>query len=124
KGKAEADSLFGNLNTKIFHANADPITNEWASTLIGRTRQFLVNASQNSQAQDGFASMCGWGQIPQTNAGVTETIQFEVEPSVFTKLRTGGPTNKYLVEGLIFQNGHRFASSHHTWTRITFNQRK
>ena len=30
RGKAEADSIFANLNTKIFHANGDPVTNEWA----------------------------------------------------------------------------------------------
>ena len=36
EGKASVDSLMGNLVTKIFHANGDPVSNEWAANLIGR----------------------------------------------------------------------------------------
>jgi len=45
KARAEADSLFANLVTKVLHANGDPVTNEWASSLIGKTRQFFMNSS-------------------------------------------------------------------------------
>ena len=34
--KARIDSLLGNLGTKIFHANNDAVTNEWASRVIGK----------------------------------------------------------------------------------------
>src|SRR5262249_17242315 len=34
-----ADSLLGNFQTKIFHANTDPVTNQYAADLVGRRLQ-------------------------------------------------------------------------------------
>ena len=63
--QGQADSLFANLNTKIFHANGDPVTNEWAASLIGRSRQFLTNSSTSQQAGDWFSEMTGMGTVAQ-----------------------------------------------------------
>ncbi len=123
KGKAEADSIFGNLNTRIFHANSDPVTNTWAADVIGRSRQFLVNASQNSQCQDLIGSLTGLGAPAQATAGVSETLQYDIEPSRFGELRTGGIRNAGMVDAIIVQNGRRFRSSGRTWMQTTFSQR-
>lgn len=44
--KAKADMLLANFVTKVFHNNADPETNRWASDTIGRSLQRRRNASQ------------------------------------------------------------------------------
>ncbi|MBX6312463.1 MAG: TraM recognition domain-containing protein [Isosphaeraceae bacterium] len=123
KGKAEADSLIGNLNTKIFHANGDPVTNEWAATLIGRTRQYFINAGNSYEPDDGSARWMGLRKAPSTNAGVTEAYEFEVQPGAFTSLRKGGAANRGLVDAILFQGGRRFESTGRTWMPVTFQQK-
>jgi len=123
RGKAETDSIFGNLNTKIFHANACPVTNEWAASLIGRSRQFLMSSS-NSDAMreaDWFSSLMGW-QGTQGGSSLTEHIDFEVQPRAFTTLRRGGRANGRQVEGIVFQGGRQFRATGKTWLPVTFHQ--
>jgi hypothetical protein len=122
-GKAEADSLTGNLNTKIFHANGDPVTNEWASSLVGRTRQYFVNAGNSYEPDDGSARWMGLRKAPSTNAGVSEAYEFEVQPSAFTTLRKGGAVNCGQVDAILFHGGRRFESTGRTWMPVTFLQK-
>ena len=123
EGKAAADSLLANLNTKILHANGDPVTNEWAATLIGHSRQFLTNANQSYQPADWFSNLCGVTGAGQSSSGISETIEFEVEPRRFTALRRGGKANGGLVDAIVFQGGRRFQASGKTWLPVTFQQR-
>lgn len=120
-GKAQADSLLGNLNTKIFHANGDSVTNEWAAELIGRSRQFFINSSQQSPT-DVYSMLFGFGNAAQTTGGFSEVMEYEVAPRVFTTLRKGGPANAGLVEGIVFQGGRRFRPSGRSWLKATFQQ--
>lgn len=122
KGKAQADSLLANLNTKVFHANGDPVTNEWAATLIGRTRQFLVNGGNSYQTPD-LTSFPWMRSFPSVNAGISETFEFEVQPSTFTALRRGGFASGGEVDGIVFQGGRRFRANGRSWIRRTFLQR-
>lgn len=122
KGRAEADSLFANLNTKIFHANGDPVTNQWASTLIGRTRQFFISGSNSYQPGDWIDVVSGWSTGPQRTGGMNEQYEFEIQPSVFTKLRTGGAAHGGHVDALVFQNGRVFKETGRTWTPVVFQQ--
>lgn len=121
KGRAEADSLFGNLNTKIFHANTDPVTNDWAASLIGRTRQYMANAS-SSQSADWLANLVGFDNGGQSSAGVSEVYEYEVQPAEFTMLRTGGRINRGLVDALIVQSGRKFRETGGIWLPVTFRQ--
>lgn len=123
KGKAEADSLFANLNTKIFHANSDPVTNEWAASLIGRTRQCFMNSNHSRSDSDWIAALAGLSPSGSTSAGMSESYEYEVQPSRFSRLRTGGPQNRWKVDGLVFQNGRIFRETGRTWLPITFDQR-
>lgn len=123
KGKAETDSLFANLNTKIFHANGDYVTNQFASNLIGRTRQHFANSSASQTNQDWAAAAIGMGPPGQHSAGFSESYEFEVQPGAFSELRTGGPENNWQVDAVLFQNGKRFNQSGRTWMPVTFNQR-
>lgn len=126
KGRSEANSLFANLNTKVLHANGDPVTNEWAASLIGRTRQFFANGSSSQSAEDRASSIFGmdWlGRTGSTSAGFSESYEYEVQPSAFTQLRTGGPANRWNVDAIVFQNGRVFRESGKTWLPVTFQQR-
>jgi type IV secretory pathway TraG/TraD family ATPase VirD4 len=123
KGKAETASLFANLNTKIIHANGDPETNQWAATLIGRTLQTFVNSSSTHGPDDWLPAAFGMGHAGQTSAGCSEAYEFELQPSVFSSLRTGGPANRGVIDAVVFQSGRRFRAAGKTWLPVTFQQR-
>jgi TraM recognition site of TraD and TraG len=48
--KHKADMLLANFVTKIFHSNADPETNRWASDTIGRALQRRGNYSEGQSS--------------------------------------------------------------------------
>ncbi len=123
KARVETDSLAGNLNTKILHANGDAVSNEWASRMIGRCRQFFMNANNSEQQPDNeMTYWLGFNQPGQNSAGLSEQYEFEVQPSAFTTLRTGGLQHKGLIDAIVFQNGKRFGASGRTWLLTTFKQ--
>lgn len=122
QGKAAVDSLLANLNTKIMHANGDPITNEWAATLIGRSRQFFVNANNSYQPDNSLLGWFGASNAGQTSAGVSEALEFEVQPRRFTTLRKGGVACHRYVDAIVFQGGRRFQANGKTWLPVTFRQ--
>ena len=96
-GKAASETFLGNLQTKIFHANGDPQTNNWAADSIGRTRQF--------QIYSGLSEAPGMPRGNSTNAGGSMVFEYLVQPQEFTTLRTGGPDHRFKVDAVIFQGG-------------------
>ena len=46
-GRHAADTVFSNLNTKVFHNNSDPLTNEWAAKQFGMELTNRVTINQN-----------------------------------------------------------------------------
>ena len=116
------NSLFGNLNTKFFHANGDSVTNEWMAKMIGRCRQQVANANTSFNSTDLVSSAFGLGPL-QTSSGVSEIFEYEVQPAVCTNFRTGGPANKWLVDSLIFSSGSCFRATGRPYLFCTFPQR-
>lgn len=123
KGKAQAASLLGNLNTKIMHANSDAATNQWAAQMIGRSRQHFANSNASHANQDWAASAFGFAEPGQRTAGVSEHYEYELQPNRFSELRTGGPDNGWQVDAVLFQSGKLFAETGRTWMPVTFDQR-
>ncbi len=95
-GKTRFRALAGNLATKIFHANNDPDTNEYAADLIGKDWHWSENEGQTSGKEQSYSS------------GASETLAHIVDPSVFTKLKTGGPRHNFLTEAIIHRSGRLF----------------
>lgn len=125
KGRVETDSLLANLNTKVFHGNSDPVTNEWASRLIGRTLQCRASGNHSHAADDQVSALLGldWARDNgTTSGGFSEVMEAEVEPREFTRLRMGGPP-KWIVDGIVFQNGKVFNASGRSWLPVQFNQK-
>lgn len=101
--KSEVDAFLGNLQTKIFHANGDPTTNNWAADSIGRTRQLQLygglSEGVNGKGQPGLMNQ---------NAGGSMVFEYLVQPQEFTTLRTGGVESGFEVDSIIFQGGRRW----------------
>jgi TraM recognition site of TraD and TraG len=98
--KARVDSLMGNLSTKIFHANSDAETNEYASRLIGNDIISLANASD----QQSYLDL----NFSQTT-GLSSQFLPQVQPRVFTTLKTGGKLKDFEVHAIIIQSGREWS---------------
>ena len=120
--RALTDSLLGNLTTKIAHLNSDPVTNEWFASVIGRSRQFFMN--MNSSFQPAASSlMASYDEDVQSSSGMSEQMEFEVQPRRFTSLRSGGPQNGFEVDAIVYQGGRVFEETGKAWLPVTFDQR-
>jgi hypothetical protein len=110
--KAKVDSLMGNLSTKIFHANSDAETNEYASRLIGLSKSQLGNSgSSRSFLELHF----------QQSEGVAEQFLPQVQPREFTTLKSGGAVNKYQVQAIVFVSG-KLWSNNTNFYKTSFSQ--
>lgn len=72
--RPKIDSLLGNLGTKIFHANNDAVTNEWAAKTIGKDFQNITSVNVGKHSSSGSA----------------QQLHYLVEPRKFTTLLSGG----------------------------------
>lgn len=108
--KYRVDSLVGNLQTKIWHANSDPETNRHAADTIGKSWQ--VRSSSSVQAGESISS----GTSKQ------ESFDYDVIPQAFTKLRKGSPSNNFEVEAVVFQSGRTWRNGK-TYLPAIFNQK-
>lgn len=95
--KYRVDSLVGNLQTKIWHSNSDPTTNEHAAETIGKCWQKRQTTGQSVG-----------GENFNISSGESESYDYEVIPQRFTRLAKGGDTFGKVVEGIVFQNGRRW----------------
>jgi hypothetical protein len=120
QGKSRVDSFMGNLQTKIFHANGDSTTNEWASNMVAKTRQYRKSMN-SSTSQDGKIFMPDTvGR--QSGMGHSETVEYQVLPHEFTTLMKGGHQNDLIVEGIIFQSGRVWKQSGKNYLHTAFKQ--
>jgi len=94
--RAKVDSLMGNLSTKIFHANSDAETNEYASRLIGQAITYMSNKGTSSS----FLTLSF-----QVSEGMTSQYLPQVQPREFTILKSGGKGNNYEVDSIVFVSG-------------------
>ncbi|MCB0841573.1 MAG: TraM recognition domain-containing protein, partial [Bacteroidetes bacterium] len=85
KSESQVNSLLALCNTKIFHANNDHVTNEWAAKTIGMGIKNLTSVNIGG---------------PSESASSSQHMHYLVEPREFTMLKTGGPANRYLVDAV------------------------
>ena len=118
RGKSLTHSLLGNLLTKIFHANGDTVTNEYAAQSIAKSWQFRGSAgTSTSEGGHGEARV-------SRNSGGSDSLEFEVLPQTFTMLRKGGADNGLKVDGIVFQGGRRWRATGKNYLRVTFQQNR
>lgn len=119
KDKSDAvDGFVGKFTTKIFHLNADPRTNAYASQLIGngliiRESQSETTTTATNTNRGGTQNSAnqGWSETSGSNKTTTTQQQRDIllEPNFFaTGLKTGAPKNNYEVSAVLFKAGGQF----------------
>ena len=113
-GHAAALALLGNFQTKIWHANGDYVTNQYAADTIG---QHLVRLEGES-----FGASIAEQATGSYNQSYSQQLQYKILPAEFAKLRKGGPDNDLTVDGVIFQGGRVFKKGGDTYLHKPFKQ--
>lgn len=123
RGKARVDSLLGNLQTKVFHQNACPVTNAWTAETIARVLLRRNSSSTNIGLEYG-QTPGGNGRNNSASAGMgySEQMDFEVSPREFMTLAKGGPDFDHVVTAILFGGGRQFPPAGRVWLPIAFNQ--
>jgi hypothetical protein len=109
KPEYRVKAFLGTLATKIFHANADVETNEYASKLIGEGNK--IDFTQ----QDVLA------KEPSTSMSMKLELKRRVRPENFTELRTGSKQHNSIVEAYIHTQG-KSSGSLFNFKKIAFTQ--
>lgn len=120
-GQANVDALMGVLQTKFFHANGDPVTNEWAERTFARGD--TARATANTQDRDVQDHRGKPTTKRSTNVSVSTSLESDVPAQAMTMLRKGGVDNGCLVDAIVFQGGRRWKSTGRNVLRTTFDQR-
>jgi hypothetical protein len=107
------DSILGNLVTKIFLQNSDTVTNAWASKMIAKDLEYKhsLSNSGNASSSNGF----------NASASVSETFEPSCREEEFMNLKTGGPENDWICEGIVFESGRLFLKNRR-WIIRRFKQ--
>lgn len=116
-GQSEAHGLLGNFQTKIFHANGDPMTNNWAADLFSKSWQFRNTASASTTEGESGR------QRVSKNYSSSDSLDYEVLPREFTSLAKGGPDHNWRVEAIAFQGGRIWHATQKNHIKVVFNQR-
>jgi type IV secretory pathway TraG/TraD family ATPase VirD4 len=122
RAKHEANSLLGNLQTKIFHANTDIETNQFAAELVGKDWQERTSTNVSSNPSSGYTPpMIEGSSGTSSSFGTSEVLEYQLLPREFKRLKTGGYKNKGVVGAVIVQGG-RVWSSGKDYIRRSFLQ--
>jgi hypothetical protein len=124
EGIDAASSIFGNLNTKVFHNNSDPQTNEWAVKHFGMEIHTRYSTTYAPQPQpkgllDAFRQAID--PPDTTSVGAAEHWEYAVRPEEFNTLRRGGPEDDFMVDAYITWMGLTTEENRH-FTSIAFRQ--
>jgi len=106
KGDHHVKSFLGTLATKIFHANADIETNNYASELIGDDFRLDIGSSVTMA-----------GQFSSSKSKSLKSDK-EVHPEEFSQLKTGGGLNNFKVEAYIHFQGETSLTNNYLKTRF------
>ena len=115
--QSETHSILGNLQTKLFHANGDPMTNHWAADLFSKSWQpRSTSTTSTSEGETG-------GPRHSKNYSSSDSLDFEVLPREFTSLKKGGPDHGWCVEAIAFQGGRVWNATQKNHIKVDFRQR-
>lgn len=109
--EAKANNFLGNLSTKLFFANSDNATNDYASKLFGE--MWSMQATSSSAFDE--------SKEAKMSASIAEQKRAIIEPIEFTNLLRGGAKNDYLTSAIVHQIG-RTWSNGQNYLHAYFNQ--
>lgn len=105
-------SFLGTMGTKIFHANVDKKTNDYAADLIGK--DFIPLNLSSSTMNNGNSSF---------GDNETKPLHYIVPPERFAFLRTGGQINDYMVDAIIHCQNPPWATNDISYHLTSFTQK-
>ncbi|MEI8194280.1 MAG: TraM recognition domain-containing protein [Phycisphaerae bacterium] len=111
EAKTKVDSLLGNINTRIFHANGDHGTNTWASESFGTHERTIEESSSTPQVYPGFdpfKSLLYQFKKPIVSKNYRIVREPLVHPHEFLRLLNGGKQNGFVTEAFVSQVGRIF----------------
>lgn len=111
--KSRVDSLMGNLNTKIFHANSDTMTNKYSSEMIGQAVSFMSSRGSSSTL---------FSMNFSSSRDLRSDYRPQVQPREFTTLRSGGDGNNLEVDAIVFVTGRKWSTGNN-FIRTIFEQK-
>mgnify|MGYP001143508963 CR=1 FL=1 len=121
QAKHQVDSLMGNLQTKIFHANGDQVTNQWASEMFAKSwthrRSSGISISKDKNSKSFFPK-----NNIQQSFNRNESLEYDILPREFTELRKGGYHNDLMVDAILFQGGRVWNSTQKNYLLTSFQQ--
>lgn len=120
-GRETTDAMLNNLCHKWFMCNSCPASNAYASSLCGEHRDVMFNESESHALNEWPVELFGSGD-GQTTRGYSESVQPEVRPEEFQRLRTGGPTNGFVADCILSRSGSPFSDTGKVWRRLRFKQ--
>lgn len=115
KDRSRVESLMGSLHTKIFHQNDNYETNEWASKMVSRLPVTIESKTQNQKRN--------WADSNHTSINKATQWEDDLPVRMFLNLKSGGPENRHVVEGIVFFSGKKFSSGK-PWMIANFHQFK
>lgn len=108
-------ALLGNFQTKIWHANGDYVTNQFAADTIGKRTMELTSRTVSGSSSGGMDNV-------SVSQGRGQHIDFAIQPHEFAVLRKGGPENDLTVDGIVYQPGKVFNASEDVYLKVPFSQ--
>ena len=115
-----ANTLLNKFGTRIFHASTDRDSCMYAADIIGKVQHANETASISTGHNTGgglqvgeieSSGSGGYGRNQGRQRGYTTYQDYDIPPEYFGGLKTGGPKNKRVVQGVVIVNGRRFRSS-------------
>ncbi|MEM8667418.1 MAG: TraM recognition domain-containing protein [Planctomycetota bacterium] len=117
--KPIVDALLANMNLKIFHANGDSVTNQWATETLSKEWTQKMTTSEGKSSMPAMPLFIPQGENESTS--MSESLENAVEASEFHTLRTGGPPS-CKVDALLFRAGKTWKHSGKTSLKVSFDQ--
>lgn len=124
KGK----QLVAKFQTRIFHANTDHVTNQFASEIIGKVKKQRVsrgmNSGSNNSKSDDAGAIAGGGRSRGWSQNIETYDDYDIHPEYFgNELRTGGKQNRLKVDAIIIRSARKWSASGSNRLKVTFDQK-
>ena len=117
-GEHDTDALLTNFYHKVFHALGDDKSASFAGSLIGKRARTRFGGSM-TPSDNAYDELFGPSRLSPSWSEHVENI---LENREFMQgLRTGGPENGFMVDGIVVRSGEPFANGE-AWMRVAFSQ--
>ena len=109
--KATVDSFLAVLQTKFFHCQSDPETNnEYVTKLLGK--DYINKQSENINRSDN----------PTNSVSVQRVLDYKILPWELDQLSKGGKANNLIVEAFVYQSGRKWSQTKSNFGLVSFLQ--